>query len=79
MKRIILAMAIVCTVCFSYAGWAIPNPDDKVEIYLSIPGEKPLHIVSAQVTMLGDGLVHIVTPWGVRYITSMANVVIVYR
>lgn len=70
-KRVIFLIAAV----LSLAAAA-----KTMEVYVNIPGQKPVHCVNADVGWDEKTLmVTIRMPWGVTYYTHMSNVVMVER
>lgn len=53
----------------------------QAEVYIHIPGDKPVHCLNAEVRWINgaETMVEIKVPWGISYITHMANVVIAER
>lgn len=51
----------------------------ETEVYINIPGGRAIHCPVATLTFLDNGVVKVVTSWGVTYTTHLANVVIVTR
>ena len=71
MKRI--AIAVVA------GALALSAPAFQAEVYIHIPGDTPVHCLNAEVELRTLGMVKVKVPWGITYITHMANVVIVER
>ena len=72
MKRIILMGAL---------SLAIMAAGKTMEVFLNIPGQKPVHCVDAEVEWVNEtrGYLRITMPWGVSYMTHISNVVLVER
>ena len=72
MKRIILMGAI--SLSLLAAG-------KTMEVFLNIPGLKPVHCVDADVEWVNkdSGFLRITMPWGVTYLTHISNAVLVER
>lgn len=71
MKRIILTIAL---------SLSLLATGKTMEVFLNIPGMKPVHCVDADVEWDCMTLVvKVRTPWGVTYVTHMSNVVLVER
>ena len=58
---------------------AVAEKTVTTEAYVSIPGERTVHMVAAKVTFLEGGMVSVESLWGVTYTTHLANVVLVKR
>lgn len=74
MKKLLIAI-----VAAALTMGAVAEESVTTEAYVSIPGEKAVHVVAAKVTFLDGGVVSVETPWGVTYTTHLANVVLVTR
>lgn len=72
MKKLMIAMAAAALTLGAVAA-------DTREVYINIPGEKPVHVMAAKVTIADGGIVTVETPWGVTYTTHFSNVVLVVR
>lgn len=72
MKRIILTVAL---------SLSLLSAGKTMEVFLNIPGMKPVHCVDADVEWVnqGSGFLRITMPWGVSYMTHISNVVLVER
>ena len=70
-------MIAVCAAALSFG--AVAATFITAEVYIKIPGAQAVHCPTAKVTLLGNGIVKVETPWGVIYTTHLANVVIVER
>ena len=72
MKRVVLALIAVLLAMAAAAR--------TMEVFLNIPGMKPVHCLDADVEWDAKTLmVTIRMPWGVTYYTHMSNVVLVER
>lgn len=72
MKRVVLALIAVLLAMAAAAR--------TMEVYVNIPGQKPVHCLNADVEWDAKTLmVTIRMPWGVTYYTHMSNVVMVER
>lgn len=72
MKRIILMIAL---------SFSLLTVGKTMEVFLNIPGLKPVHCVDADVEWViqSSGFLRITMPWGVNYLTHISNVVLVER
>ena len=72
MKRIILMISL---------SLSILAAGKTMEVFLNVPGMKPVHCVDADVEWVNhdSGLLRITMPWGVSYMTHISNVVLVER
>lgn len=72
MKLIILMIAI---------SLSILAAGKTMEVFLNIPGQKPVHCVDANIEWVNEtrGYLRITMPWGVTYFTHISNVVLVER
>ena len=70
-----MTIAILVSVAMSFVAAA-----KTMEVYVNIPGQKPVHCLNAEVEYSRTTLmVTIRMPWGVTYCTHMSNVVMVER
>ena len=77
MKKV--AMLLVAAALTMGAGAFHQGTVMTTEAYINIPGEKAVHVVAANVTFHEAGMVTVETPWGVKYTTHLANLVLVTR
>ena len=77
-KCLLIGMAVAAFLPLTAFCNTSTNLVKEAEVYIHIPGNAAVHTL-ARVEYKTDGIVVVETPWGVRYTTHLANVVIVER